>query len=303
MPIRSLPGLPVAVLDALPNPVLVKDAETRYVWVNQAFERLFHVRREDLEGRLDVEVFQDRQAAQCNGGDLRVLETGEVDEATETVVDPEMGERETITRKSRIELDGVRFLIGVMHDVTDMVEQNRELTRVGTLLEAQAVELQRLASTDPLTGCLNRRALFRTMSELLESDGDLGIISFDLDHFKDVNDTVGHEAGDHVLTEVIDRVRREVRTTDLVARIGGEEFVVMLPEHDRAGTERVAERIRAAIAGDPVDLVDGTWSVTASVGATHRRAGDDETVEELLRDVDRLLYDAKGAGRNTVSVG
>ena len=131
-------GFALAVLDILPNPVLVKDDETRYVWVNCAFEDLFQVRRADLLGCLDSEVFVDRQAAQCNGGDLRVLESGEVDEAYETMFDPSGSAVETVTRKIRLDIptaDGsTRVLVGVMHDVTEVNDANRQLERTSALL-------------------------------------------------------------------------------------------------------------------------------------------------------------------------
>lgn len=299
MSMPSIDGLPVAVLDALPNPVLVKDAETRYVWVNAAFERLFDVRTDDLVGRLDTEVFQYRQAAQCNGGDLRVLESGEVDEASEAVVDPQLGERETITRKSRIEVGGQYYLIGVMHDITEVTEQNRKLAQIGSVLEQQATELQRLASTDPLTGALNRRAMHEQLDALTAGESELGVIAIDLDHFKTINDTAGHAAGDRVLTEVVERVRREIRPTDLVARLGGEEFLVIVPELDAASTVGIAERIRAAIDHQEIDVDGESLRITVSVGVCHD-AHAERSTDMLLRDADERLYEAKRSGRNTV---
>ncbi len=177
MSIHGVPDRPVKVLDALPNPVLVKDAETRHVWVNQAFERLFSVRSDDLIGRLDADLFQDRQAAQCNGGDLRILASGDVDEAEETAIDPGLGPRETITRKSRGAVGDTSYRVGVMHDVTDVVETNRRLNGAGEVLKNQAVELPKLATTDPLTGCPNRRALFDVAGELADKyRGPVGLI-------------------------------------------------------------------------------------------------------------------------------
>jgi len=130
--------LPVAVLDILPNPVLIKGSDLRYVWVNTAYEKLFGVSRDDIKGRLDKEFFKDRQVAQCNEGDLRVLDTGEIDEAVETVFDEHLQPRETITLKSRLKLsDGSVYLVGVMHDVTEVVVANRQLeTKQGELIEA-----------------------------------------------------------------------------------------------------------------------------------------------------------------------
>lgn len=299
MSIQRVPELPVEVLDALPNPVLVKDEETRYVWVNQAFERLFDVRRDDLIGKLDVELFQDRQAAQCNGGDLRVLADGEIDEAEETVIDPELGQRQTITRKSRVTVGGSHYLIGVMHDVTEVVEANRQLTDAGQALQEKANELRRLATTDPLTGCLNRRALFDMAREIDNGDAQpIGLIMADLDHFKAVNDSHGHDGGDAVLTQFVQLIRTTIRPTDVVARLGGEEFAVLLPGAGEDQTSLVAERICQVARANPVEYEGEPISFTVSAGAVCR--GDDARteIEELIKQADEKLYEAKQQGRD-----
>ena len=151
------PELPVSILDILPNPVLVKGEDLRYVWVNAAFEDLFDVKRDELIGELDKDVFPDRQVAQCNGGDLRVLDSGEIDEAYETVFKDKTEPRVTITRKSRLDIGGQLFLVGVMHDVTDVTRTNEELEASKKLLEEQSELLKEMAYTDPLTGTMNRR--------------------------------------------------------------------------------------------------------------------------------------------------
>ena len=287
------------ILDALPNPVLVKDAETRYVWVNAAFERLFNVTSGDLVGKLDTEIFQDRQAAQCNGGDLRVLSSGEIDEAEETVIDPELGARQTITRKSRVTVSDEHYLVGVMHDITDVVEANQQLTAAGDVLREQATELRRLATTDPLTGCLNRRALFEMAQELTpNSSQPVGLIVADLDHFKEVNDTHGHDGGDAVLTQFVTLVRTTIRPTDMIARLGGEEFAIFLPGAGQEQTLRVAQRICQVARANPVDHEDGPISFTVSVGAVSIDSGSETNIDELIKVADQNLYKAKEQGRD-----
>lgn len=297
MTINHIAGLPTALLDALPNPVLVKDDETRYVWVNAAFEQLFEIRREDLVGELDVDVFPTRQAAQCNGGDLRVLASGEVDEAEETVVDPRLGERITITRKSRLTIDGRNFLVGVMHDITEVTESNRKLVVASRQLADQASELARLAATDSLTGCLNRRALFDEISRL-PTDRQIGIIMLDLDHFKTINDDYGHDVGDAVLVGFAEITRKVLRSGELFARTGGEEFLVVLPGSSLDQTRQLAQRICTAIATNPMVVGAQTVALTTSAGAAHGSSLDETTIEELMRDADALLYQAKSGGRN-----
>lgn len=302
MDLLIAPELPIAVLDAVPNPVLVKDAETRYVWVNAAFERLFNVRREDLIGELDANVFQDRQAAQCNGGDLRVLESGEIDEAEETVVDPDLGPRRTITRKSRLTVGDESFLVGVMHDITEVTEQNRKLTKAGEVLEDQARELQRLASTDSLTDCLNRRALMTQAAEII-GDESIGVIALDLDHFKDVNDHYGHGGGDAVLAHFAATVRNQLRGLDVFGRVGGEEFIILLPRASEEVVGAVAERICASVRATPAEHESEMIAHTVSVGVAHKPQNSTVSVDELLRTADARLYDAKSGGRDQVAAG
>ncbi len=291
--------LPLSVLDAIPNPVLVKDAETRYVWVNEAFERLFSVSREDLVSRLDTEVFPGRQAAQCNGGDVRVLSSGDTDEAVETVIDPVLGERETITRKSRLVVEGQYYLVGVMHDITEVVEKNRQLAEIGRVLVEQSARLEVLASTDPLTEVLNRRALFEKV-EAVPDDRLLGVLSIDLDRFKSINDTYGHDGGDAVLVDFAAKAKALLRPDDLIGRIGGEEFVVLLAGADRHYLADIAERIRLAAADSAVPYGDAVIRYTVSIGTISSATQDTATLQDLLRVVDDRLYQAKRAGRNQV---
>ena len=288
------------VLDILPNPVLVKDDQTRYVWVNRAFEQLFSVRREDLVGRLDTEIFLNRQAAQCNGGDLRVLASGDIDEAVETVVDPVLGDREVITRKSRlIGSDGERLLVGVMHDITDVTVINRELVAAANRLEEQSHLLRELADTDWLTGCRNRRSLITLAPAVLKShDNVCGVLVLDLDYFKIVNDQYGHSAGDLALQHVAECLRQGVRESDIVARLGGEEFAVLLPGCTDIEVERIGEQLRVAVASQPFNFEGHDIALTVSIGGVHSTGADQFTIGQLLEDADRCLYAAKSGGRN-----
>lgn len=144
-------ALATELLDILPNPVLVKNENLEYVWINNAFESLFGVQRENVIGKVDKQLFPDRQVSQCNGGDLRVLESGEIDEAVETVYEKSGTARETITRKSRLSInDGEVFLVGIMHDITDVTRANEALTSNQIILQEQAQELAVLASTDAI---------------------------------------------------------------------------------------------------------------------------------------------------------
>jgi diguanylate cyclase (GGDEF)-like protein len=180
-----------------------------------------------------------------------------------------------------------------------------ETGRLGTGLDRLIGLLQetlQLSVTDPLTGLGNVRQLgdaLRRESERASRFGrTLGVLVLDLDHFKEVNDRYGHRAGDAVLVEFAGRVRRVVREVDLTFRQGGEEFVILLPETDVAGSLTAARRIGEAIREAPFPLGDNDISVTVSVGvAVYPRHS--RTATGILDAADAALYAAKHAGRDT----
>jgi len=155
------------------------------------------------------------------------------------------------------------------------------------------------ASTDPLTGLYSRRFIDEILAREVEiaerHQRDLAVAMIDLDHFKAVNDTHGHEAGDRVLQRVSRGLEHELRQSDVIARFGGEEFIVMLPETSVAVAAQVCERLRARVAG--LDIGAGL-RITASFGLAAFQRGD--SVRGLLRRADNALYEAKDRGRNRV---
>jgi len=163
-------------------------------------------------------------------------------------------------------------------------------------------ELRFRASHDMLTGVANRAAVLeavnREHARQLRDGGAFGIILADIDHFKAVNDTYGHLAGDAVLKEAADRMSSSVRTYDTVGRYGGEEFLIVVPNADASGTTAVAERIRIGISERPIITDAGPVSITASLGLAVSTL--DAETRELLRSADEALYSAKAHGRNRV---
>ena len=165
--------------------------------------------------------------------------------------------------------------------------------------------LRHLSQHDVLTGLPNRFLLNDRLDMALKRTGrfdfNLGLLMVDLDGFKEVNDTLGHQAGDQVLCEVANRISRTVRQTDTVARLGGDEFIVLLPDLRQASeAETIAAKIVAAIA-EPIDVGSATVPVSASVGVcTSPEQGGD--AEKLLQCVDSAMYGAKACGKNTYQV-
>ncbi|RIK86303.1 MAG: PleD family two-component system response regulator [Hyphomicrobiales bacterium] len=172
-------------------------------------------------------------------------------------------------------------------------------------LRASVAQTIEMAVTDGLTGLHNRRYLDSHLATLFERARNRGrplsLMITDIDRFKSINDTFGHDVGDEVLREFATRLRKNVRGIDLACRMGGEEFVVVMPDTDGQIAGKVAERIRAQIADTPFAVgEDGqTIPVTVSVGVTAMMQGAD-TVEAMLKRADIALYEAKNGGRNRV---
>ncbi|MDI9409280.1 MAG: PleD family two-component system response regulator [Candidatus Pacebacteria bacterium] len=162
-----------------------------------------------------------------------------------------------------------------------------------------------MAATDPLTGIYNRRYLdshVKTMlSHSIAEKKNLSIAFCDLDHFKLINDSHGHEAGDEVLIEFCNRVQNNLRNFDLLARMGGEEFVILLPEANQERAIAIAERIRQLISETPFVLRNGTEiAVTVSIGISSLK-NDQDSDKEMIDRADRAMYLAKQSGRNQVA--
>ena len=164
-------------------------------------------------------------------------------------------------------------------------------------------ELGDAAFTDPLTGLANRRrveALARPWID--DPQARLSALMIDVDHFKKINDGFGHDAGDEALVWLGSHLRAQARASDLVGRLGGEEFVMLLPGTSVDAAAALAERLRATVAALPLDLgAQGRWPMTISIGVAERVVGDTD-VRALLRRADDAMYEAKRAGRNRVAV-
>ncbi|MBL4613462.1 MAG: GGDEF domain-containing protein [Magnetovibrio sp.] len=162
-------------------------------------------------------------------------------------------------------------------------------------------QLSLLASTDYLTGAYNRRhfgdALRKEVDRAVRYDTPFSLISFDLDLFKNINDTYGHDVGDLVLKTVVQLVDSHIRTADIFARMGGEEFQILAPTTNIEGAKDIANKLRASL---EQNVVKSVGNVTASFGVTEFKPK--ENIEDMLKRVDRALYNAKQSGRNCVIV-
>jgi two-component system, cell cycle response regulator len=176
------------------------------------------------------------------------------------------------------------------------------------LVGKRILELQqslRFAAThDFLSKLLNRgeilAGLKRELARSRRTDQPVAVILADIDHFKRVNDSLGHIAGDEALKEVAQRIKSHLRPYDLAGRYGGEEFLVILPTCNLTPAVHRAEQLRASMSHDPVVTQFGSIPITLSIGVTVHNANSELTVEELLQQADQALYRAKARGRNVV---
>lgn len=176
-----------------------------------------------------------------------------------------------------------------------MLPVQRGLTGKIRELVAEQARVEAVANRDALTGLYNRRFGELFLQDMLQRGALAGVIMFDMDRFKAINDTYGHPVGDRVLREVAECCQRLLRKSECLTRWGGEEFLVVVPDVDVASLHELAQRVRKAIAGLKIEPVPQT---SAAVGTTLLRAGDD--MAEVLKRVDQALYRAKDLGGNVV---
>jgi two-component system cell cycle response regulator len=164
-------------------------------------------------------------------------------------------------------------------------------------------QLDRLSRIDGLTGLFNRRHLDEQLQKAIEAgrrhDQPLAVLMLDIDHFKLVNDREGHPAGDRVLQEFARRLQATVRSGAIVGRWGGEEFLIIEPQAEVSDAMKLGERIRNAIAAEPVDLGERCIPITVSIGC----AAGLQSPAELVEQADAALYRSKAEGRNRVTAG
>jgi len=180
-----------------------------------------------------------------------------------------------------------------------MKEYHEELNEINTILEHKNKEYEAMASTDSLTGLYNRKKFtelykssYKTMTQ---RNNNMSMIMLDIDFFKKVNDTHGHNSGDNVLIQVSHAILKALRDTDIVSRWGGEEFLVLLPATDLDNAAYLAEKIRSNIQELKIDRVG---HITASLGVSQVNKGD--KMDDIIDRVDKALYLAKNSGRNSV---
>ncbi len=281
-----------SIIENIPVAVVVKDAATRrFILVNRAFEAMLGEPRSELLGRTVFDIHRQRNAKSINDADTESIASGDRVSYSEIEIDmPRLGQRMQATariviRNSQAE---AKYLIAVIEDVTERKKAEQRIAF--------------LAHHDALTGLANRAALAQKIDEAAarqrRRNEPFTVLLLDLDRFKQVNDTLGHAAGDTLLIEVATRLKSLLRETDVLARLGGDEFaIIQAGEADQRDAARsLAERV-IALLGRPFAVDGADIGIGASIGialAPEHGTGS----ESLLKMADLALYRAKSAGRN-----
>jgi len=273
------------ILDAIPSPVVATDGDT-LIAANQTFLRYFHYE--------NIEEFQ--KDHKCVG---EYFEAGDTNDFLMPMNKDQrwtqyVSNNPNIHHKAKITINGVTTVFDVKLSVLHFQEQIRYV-----VIFTDISLMQALSITDQLTGIANRLHFSMLYEHAINvarrEHKPLGVVFFDIDHFKQVNDHHGHLTGDTVLKRVATLVKHKIRKSDIIARWGGEEFILLLPNTDLEEAVKIAETLRLAIENEPFETI-GTLTCSFGVATLH----ENESSEELLKRIDDLLYEAKAKGRNRV---
>ncbi|WP_372965389.1 EAL domain-containing protein [Marinobacter sp.] len=270
--------------------VYMKDSNLKYTYANQTALLKMGVSLDDLIGTRGEQAFDQASLDRIEKADARVLCGERITEELELTIQGKPGTFLQIKTPMYEDENSNKIvgLIGITTDVTQAKEQAREI--------------ERLAHYDPLTGLPNRSLLSdrleQAMAMVERRKNTLAVVYLDLDGFKAVNDTYGHDAGDHVLVTVAQRMKRSIRKEDTLARLGGDEFVAILIDMSPDGNYEQSLKKLLSAASQPVLLNNNLAQVSASLGVTFYPQQDITVSDQLLRQADQAMYLAKVAGKN-----
>jgi diguanylate cyclase (GGDEF)-like protein/PAS domain S-box-containing protein len=277
-----------SIIDAIPNPIFAKDRSHQIVLLNTSACAFFGHSRETLLNQSDFELFPAEQVRIFHAADDRVFESGVESENEEQITDGMGRTRHVITRKCMARLEGAEYLVASVTDIS-------------ASREAEA-ENRHLAFHDPLTGLPNRRLFEETLNSCrLDATGgeQLAVFVLDLDGFKSVNDNYGHAVGDRLLRAFANKVSAVLRSGDLMARIGGDEFAIIMPAIKSLDDPTNLARRIVAIVSEPFEIAEVVVGFGVGIGIA-LAPNDGNQPDELLKRADRALYRAKANGRSSV---
>lgn len=278
-------------LDSLPSPIFIKDKSGRYIACNKAFEDYLGLPHTQIIGATVYDIAPEDLACVYERADRELLASGG-NQSYETTVRYADGALHDVIFHKSVFVDAHGRPDGISGTILDITERK-------TLEQ----KLAHAAATDFLTGVYNLRTFYelgnREFRRRARHGGELSLIIIDLDYFKDINDQLGHAAGDEALRTFVQVVQTKLRDQDIFARAGGDEFRVLLPDTTPASAAMVAERIRAAVGQQSVSNAKGRAQLSISAGICSCLPGD-ESLEEATKRADAALYMAKAAGRNSI---
>ncbi len=317
-PSSVVPDRVRSAFDVLTEGLVMLDPSERVILVNTAFEKKLGITGKDIIGKnianLAWTMTENKNSITSQKFPWSTLfETQEAPESTHIKL--KTANHETLSLEINVAPikapnKSIKGAIVTINDITEIEKKNRELARILGRLEKsqeeitrQNIELIELATRDPLTHLLNRRSLFEGMNTLLvDAQNQAGIVSclmLDIDHFKSVNDTLGHAAGDIVIKAFADIIQETIRDNDLVGRYGGEEFVVAMPGLTELEAAQTADKIRISIMNKEFKEISKELRVTSSFGVSSTTSGIWAS-DRLVDIADQALYIAKTSGRNRV---
>lgn len=271
--------------------IYVKDCERTFLYVNSRVAELFGDKAENIIGKKDTDILPKEIADHFYQSDKQVFESNKKQIIAETAESEDGDTNHYISTKVPFNLPGkLPALIGLSSDVTELFKLKEEF--------------KKLANTDPLTHLYNRRFFTEQAAKEYQRAKryavPLTLFTIDIDHFKNINDKFGHPAGDQVLIAVAKQLKSSLRQSDILARIGGEEFSILLPETSEQAAIAFAERIRTEqsklrVVGD----WQGEIALTVSIGVASFNP-DDKSFDAIFSRADKALYQAKNLNRNKV---
>lgn len=277
------------LLDAIPDLIWLKDTEGKYLFCNRAFERLYGARESDIIGKNDYDFVDFKMADFFRANDLIALSAEHAVTNEEELTFKEDGYHgffETIKVPVYDTNNGVIGILGIARDIS-VRKENEE-------------KIEKLEYFDALTGLANRSMLnlrmIHDISIASRKKEQFAILMLDFDHFKNINDTLGHAIGDILLVEISKRLKHLVRQEDMLSRQGGDEFIVLLPALSADGAAHVAKKLLQAIE-QPLLIKEHELTITASIGIA-LYPNDGLNIEELIKRADAAMYLAKQNGRN-----
>ncbi|TWX70860.1 diguanylate cyclase [Colwellia demingiae] len=276
-----------SVIDLIDDLIFYKDKHFRYIGCNTAFLYFVGKKSEDLIGKDDFEIFDHDLASLFRKHDKLMLAEGCVRSNEEWVIYPNNKKVYLLTKKIPFVYDGINTgILGISRDITSLEKANQQLQQQ-TLL-------------DELTRVKNRKAYNLKIKSLLavfeRYQTSFSIISIDIDDFKNINDNFGHDVGDTVLRSFGALIEKNIRETDHLFRIGGEEFVILSESKTKVDAIQLAEKLRKIVASK---TLHSNINITISLGICEVTTGDGPN--SIAKRVDNLLYEAKSHGKNTVT--